>query len=101
MKGKADRITLYASSNDRALIASREVHGEPRAGDSTNMLIVNGVDSIDASLVDSDFLGHGYLFMHSILSDVDTLFRQGKPPQERRNLTKEQVGTSLYWRLSP
>lgn len=101
IKGKAERITLYASSKDKALLASKKVHGEPRAGDSERMVIVDGVDSIDASLADTDFLGHGYVFKNSILLDIDTLFRQRTPPQQRDKLKPQQTGSLLYWMLAP
>jgi esterase/lipase superfamily enzyme len=101
VKGKAGRITLYASSKDDALKASKAAHGEPRAGDSDQMVIVDGVDSIDASAAATDFLGHGYVFKNSILFDINNLFRHGKPPQQRDKLTQEHLGTFLYWLLTP
>jgi esterase/lipase superfamily enzyme len=101
MQGKASRITLYASSKDDALKASKAAHGELRAGDSDNMVIVEGVDSIDASAAATDFLGHGYVFKSSILFDINNLFKLGKPPQERDKLRQEHLGSFLYWLLTP
>jgi len=40
MKGKAERFTLYASSRDKALLASKMLHKYPRAGDAGMDLIV-------------------------------------------------------------
>jgi esterase/lipase superfamily enzyme len=93
--------TLYASSNDKALLASRAVHGSPRAGDIWDeVVIADGVETIDVSNVDSDFVGHSYFGDNrSILSDVYTLFQAGIRADGRFGL--EKVGTSLgsYWRL--
>ncbi len=99
LKGKANRITLYASSKDYALEASRILHREPRAGDSEKMVVVDGVDSIDASLASTDVLGHGYVFHSSILFDIESLFRFGKPPSQRERLRVQQMGKLLYWML--
>ena len=62
-KGCAARFTLYASSRDVALLASKFVHGYPRAGEAGEaLLVVDGVDTIDASLVDTSLVGlrHSY-----------------------------------------
>ncbi len=99
LKIKAKRITLYASSKDYALEASRKVHGLLRAGDSEKMVIVDGVDSIDASRASTDVLGHGYVFNSSILFDIESLFRSGKPPGQRERLRVQQMGKLLYWML--
>ena len=52
------RVTLYASGNDRALNASQKAHRFPRAGDARGgVLLVEGIDSVDASLLETDYLG--------------------------------------------
>jgi esterase/lipase superfamily enzyme len=51
----AARITLYESSNDKALFASKKIHGNARAGEP--LLIIPGLDTIDASLIDTDSSG--------------------------------------------
>jgi esterase/lipase superfamily enzyme len=54
-------ITLYASSNDIALLASKEVNGLPRIGDVSGRLEpLPNVVTIDASDVDSNLLNHTY-----------------------------------------
>jgi len=47
-KSSADRITLYAARNDRALGASEFLQGDPRLGDANPMFLYKGIDSIDA-----------------------------------------------------
>jgi esterase/lipase superfamily enzyme len=40
-------VTLYASSEDLALAASKKVHGYPRAGDSgQGLVVVPGIETI-------------------------------------------------------
>lgn len=68
-------VTLYASSQDRALNLSKKFHGYPRAGDSTNQTPpIDGIDTIDATAVDTGFLGHSYAFStRSVLEDISAL----------------------------
>ena len=57
----ARRVTLYASSNDQALVASKKVHGHARAGDSgAGLVVVPGIETIDVSTLDTSLLGHSY-----------------------------------------
>ncbi len=69
--GRAERFTLYNSSRDRALQASRIVHSRPRAGES-GAEPIDGIDVIDANdAVDTT---------SAILNDLASLLRQGPPP---------------------
>lgn len=68
----AQRTALYASAGDRALDASQVLaKGKPRAGDVPvgGPVVVAGVETIDASAVDTDFLGHSYVAQASALLD--------------------------------
>ncbi|MEW5683992.1 MAG: alpha/beta hydrolase [Pseudomonadota bacterium] len=66
-------VTLYASAKDRALRMSRQLSGAPRAGEP--LIIAPGIDSIDASDVNTDFLQHGYFALaREILHDLYDLF---------------------------
>jgi esterase/lipase superfamily enzyme len=57
----ARRVTLYASAGDVALKFSKALHRERRAGDAEGgILVVDGMDSVDATGVDTSFLGHSY-----------------------------------------
>jgi len=48
----SQRITLYVSSADRALLASQKLRQYPRAGEAgPNLLVMDGVDTIDVSPV--------------------------------------------------
>ena len=57
----AKRVTLYASQLDLALIASRYFNNGARIGDSGRGIApIPGIDTIDASAVDTSLLGHSY-----------------------------------------
>ncbi len=64
--GVGERVTLYASAHDKALNVSKGLHKYLRAGDlSEEVVIAKGVDTIDASNVDTSLLrairlGHSY-----------------------------------------
>jgi len=99
--GRAERFTLYASSQDRALHVSKQVHKYPRAGDvEPEVLIMHAVDSIDATVVDTSFLGHSYFGDNrSVISDLFQLLRHDHGPGER-GLTPRSFGESTYWIFS-
>jgi esterase/lipase superfamily enzyme len=99
-----ERITLYASSKDEALVASQKFHGGfPRAGESGHATVaVSGVDTIDASAVDTGLLGHSYyLGKQSILSDLFNLLRDGNPPEAREGLKPIEESGKRYWIFKP
>jgi len=99
----ADRITLYASSKDKALIASRKFHRSPRAGDSGKAItIVSKVDTIDATAVDTGLFGHSYYADNrSILSDIFSLIRTGDPPDKRFGMRAAHLNQMTYWQFRP
>ncbi len=68
----AERTALYASSGDRALDASQALAGgRPRAGDvpPEGPVVVPGIETLDASAIDTDFLGHSYVAQAAVLLD--------------------------------
>jgi esterase/lipase superfamily enzyme len=92
-------ITLYASSEDLALVASKKVHGYPRAGDCGHGLVVMpGIETIDATGTDTSFLGHSYFAeARSILSDIFYLVRSGQRAEERFGLRSVVTQGGQYW----
>jgi len=94
----AGRITLYASSKDRALQLSNKIHQYPRAGESGDHLVVlTGIDTVDASEVDTDLLGHSYFAeAEPLLSDLNLLLRNSFPP-DQRNLLERAKSRLKYW----
>lgn len=92
-------ITLYASSEDLALVASKKVHGHPRAGDSgQGLVVVPGIETIDATPVDTSFLGHSYFAeTRSVLSDIFYLIRDGHRADQRFGLRGIDTQAGRYW----
>ncbi|MGB7343761.1 MAG: alpha/beta hydrolase [Pirellulaceae bacterium] len=98
----ANQVTLYASSDDRALIASKKVHGHPRAGESgADLVVVPGIETIDVSGIDLSLLGHSYYGDNeSMLRDLYEVVRRRLPAQHRRWLIPRQAGVLPYWQLA-
>jgi esterase/lipase superfamily enzyme len=95
-------ITLYASNHDRVLrlaqdldqLPSREFI--PRLGDLRKGIFLDrSLQTIDASAVDTDFLGHHY-FADTIVPDMHILIDKGTSPGQRGLLAQvTPIGT--YW----
>jgi esterase/lipase superfamily enzyme len=100
----AQRATLYASSGDKALQFSRQIHGDyPRAGDSgQDIVVLRGLDTIDVSRVDTTLAGHSYYGDNrSVLSDLFGLIRDGKAPARRFGLKPRAKNGLPYWAFQP
>ena len=91
----ARRVTLYASAGDEALKFSTSMHGNPRAGDSRGgILVVPGMDSIDATGVDVSFLGHSYIGSEkSVLTDVFYALRGDLAADRKATIKRDPSGT--------
>ena len=78
-------MTLYASSHDEALKASKKLHEFPRAGEAgKSLLVVKGIDTIDVSTVDSSLLGHSYFGDNtSVISDIQPFAHAGLPSESK------------------
>ena len=104
IKGVPSRVTLYASSGDEALVASQRLAGYPRAGQGgPDVLVMPGIDTIDASQVDTSLLGLGHSYYadnRTILSDLFYLLR-GQGPQERASLQQRKNRNGTYWEFRP
>ena len=85
LDGAGDRLTLYASNNDRALQGSELLHGAPRAGLAGDRLVLlDGLDSIDMSAIEADMLGHSYFADDTgAMYDLFRLLWRGDPPPRR------------------
>ncbi len=99
IKGSAKRISMYASSRDRALLLSKKLHDYPRAGlGGQDLVVVNGLDSIDASAINTDFLGHNVMSETPLVDDLFHLVCNEMPPDQRRLIKKEKYSLP-YWEL--
>lgn len=95
----AERVTLYASRNDLALIASKNINGFARAGDSGDgMIIAPGIETIDVSAIDSSLVGHSYYGDNtSIICDIFSIIHYGQSANNRQWLRPVVSGTNGYW----
>lgn len=98
LRSAGQRVTLYASSKDRALWVSKLLHRGPRAGDcGADMVLCEGIDTIDASQVDSSLLSlrHSYFAAQgSLLTDITRLIRFDEGPADRG---LQQASGGRYW----
>jgi esterase/lipase superfamily enzyme len=96
-----NRVTLYASARDRALTASKEVHNYPRAGDAgENLVVAEGLHTIDATEVTTGFLGHSYFAEdRSVIGYLFYLVRERRPPDQRFGLERVEGPSGVYWRV--
>lgn len=108
IKGLARGTTLYAASNDRALLASRNFWQGSRAGEipAGGPLVTEGIDTIDVTDASTDIfaLNHsGYAQNIELLTDVGRLIEQGvRPPNARFDRLKAvKSANGSYWRYVP
>jgi hypothetical protein len=80
-------------------MASKSFAGYPRAGDTADgVTIAPGVDTIDASSVRTDFVGHSYYAdSDSVLGDLRDLILLGKRPDKRSRLAPAETDSGQYW----
>lgn len=120
----SDRVTLYASAADQALICSEILHQGPRAGEAGRDLIVHeGLDTVDVSnsektsflekvaarlpanmlywlLANSCREGHSYVTREfSVVNDLYSLVTFDTPPESRILLQKRPMQSLWYWEM--
>jgi esterase/lipase superfamily enzyme len=93
------RTTLYVSSRDRAVEASRWLHDFARAGLLPPIMIVPGIDTINVTNVDLTALGHGYVAdARAVLEDMHELLVHDAPPDRRFALRQGETDAGgRYW----
>jgi esterase/lipase superfamily enzyme len=99
---QAKQVTLYASSSDEALAASKLVHGSRRAGESAaRPLVSEGIETVDVAMYELGSLGHSYYGNSPvILQDLAAILRDALPAARRPWLTEIGDEGSRYWQLS-
>ena len=100
---KAERVTLYASSKDKALGLSSVKHDYERLGKVYGYpYVLEGMDSIDESKVKTDFWGHGvFATVRTVLGDLSALIADGKPPSKRFGLRPLKSPSGTAWAIEP
>lgn len=98
---QCQRVTLYANASDTALIASKGLHSEKRAGDAHGPLIAKGIDTIDCSRIDLSLMGHSYFCNNTdVTTDLFMLLKEDHPPSKRSFLEKKKATDGAYWQFS-
>jgi esterase/lipase superfamily enzyme len=96
------QTTLYASSSDLALIASKAVHGYRRVGETAGgVLVYPGLETIDASraAIAMRSFGHSYLTdSAAVIGDIRELLRL-KLGAKARGLPETGTDPNVYWSL--
>ena len=102
-KCQAQRVTLYVSGRDQALALSQLLHGFSRVGDTRpEVEVLAGIDSVDASAVDSGLLGHGYIGdSHSVLADLAALVSSNTAPDRRLGVSRKGTPPKNWWFIEP
>lgn len=100
---RADRLTIYASSNDKALQVSESLHRRRRLGQGGDQLPplppeLSQIDMVDASNIDFSWfeLGHS-AYGNELLADVKLTLRGISAPE--RDLSRHQ--SKLAWIFRP
>jgi esterase/lipase superfamily enzyme len=98
----AASVTLYASSEDKALEVSHIVNGAYALGDArAGIRVLPGMDSIDATLVGTSFLGHStYGESPRLLEDIKSVVAGRRPPA-RAWLSPRTSAAGAYYVFTP
>jgi esterase/lipase superfamily enzyme len=97
---RAGRFTLYASNGDLALQSSQKLHKYPRAGDAGDAIVIaEGLETIDASAVDTALLGHSYFCENrNVIQDLFNLIIKGEGSATPRfGLQSKATPAGTYW----
>lgn len=95
-----ERLTMYSNYRDRALLLSKIFHFYKRAG--STIVIVQGMDTIDASRVDTSFTRHSYFgSSRTVIADLSSLLSEGKPPIKRFGMRERQTAEGPYYLFRP
>ncbi|HEX5818947.1 MAG TPA: alpha/beta hydrolase [Gemmatimonadales bacterium] len=99
LRGIARRVTIYASQHDRALAVAQKASSYPRVGQAgPGLLVLPGLDVIDASAAEEGEFGHGYLgASNAVLADLRAVLA-GVPVAARRLERRQRAGLA-YWEL--
>ena len=96
---QCDHVTLYTNIGDSALISSKSLHVEQRAGDAHPPIVTDGVETIDCSSIELTIMGHSYYDSNAdVLTDLFMLLKLNRRAGERTHLkmTTNPRGQSYY-----
>ena len=94
--GLGHRFTLYASQRDRALQISQQVNRMRRIGDAREIVIRDGLQTVDTTAASGGLLGHDD-FAGGALADFRAVMWLSLQPEKRCVLDQERGAGGLYW----
>ena len=98
---QSDRVTLYVNASDSALIVSKGLHAEKRAGDAIIPLVADGIETIDCSRIDQSLMGHSYYVDNrDVTTDLFMLLKENRPPSQRSFLEQKKSSDGNYWQFA-
>ncbi|RYF88437.1 MAG: alpha/beta hydrolase, partial [Caulobacteraceae bacterium] len=89
------RFTLYASSRDKALMMSAQMNGMRRLGDAHQLVLVDGLESIDTTAASNGLIGHDD-FAGTALDDFRAVVWLSLAP-DRRCVLQQGQGERRWW----
>ncbi len=96
----AGRVTVYSSREDRALQASELLQGAVRAGRAPEIVCTSGVDTIDTTEAEQDFVGHSD-YSRSAIDDVRSLvWIPARVSPEKRAAILSPDAAGAFWHYS-
>jgi esterase/lipase superfamily enzyme len=101
MRRRSERVTIYSSTRDRALLISAAIRGQGArvGGNASEVPGFQGVDVIDSTLASASLLGHSdFAESPPLLDDLALLIRQRLGP-DKRSVRLERSGE--IWVLKP
>jgi esterase/lipase superfamily enzyme len=94
------RATLYSCAKDKALAVSTNLHNYLRIGYEPPVYCTAGIDTISASRLRLDLLGHGYIAsVRPVIADVKNLLSGNLAPAQRNLAPIPENGAAEYWLL--
>jgi len=95
------RLTLYVSSMDIPLMASKQVHTYPRLGDARDgPFVLAGVETIDATAALSIVESHSYYRENpAVMADLHYLLSERRGARDRPTLERIDTRAGSYWRV--
>ena len=91
IRGSVERLTIYASKKDIALLASQIFFWQDRRAGT--FVVVPDVDTIDYTEVD----GHSFGDNPWVMNDIKQLLDVGTPPDNRSFLERRSLEGLVYW----
>lgn len=96
----SEYVSLYVSSNDRALRISRRFNKGKRLGESDPPLLMPGIETIDSSTIDGSFTGHSYYARGPVLADIFYLIAANLRAPKRFLEEDKSPDGQIYWKLT-